>query len=288
MFTLGRGKFELDVTPDVGGAISRFEYDGRPVLRPVAPYENRVLEMGSFPLVPYANRIAGGTFAFGGETYRLPLNFGDHPHSLHGHGWQTQWRAEVVSRDRVVLVFEHAADAWAWSYAAEQVFTLADDGLVVTLSLTNRDAKPMPCSLGFHPYFPRHPASIIKAEVNGMWQASATMLPTDHVAAEALIDLNRGQVVWKAPFVDNAFSGWCGPAYIIQPELGFEVALSASQNCRFLHVFIPEGADFFCAEPISAMPDAFNRSEPADISGAKVLVPGATESITMQIAVRPY
>jgi aldose 1-epimerase len=286
MITLGRGKFELDIAPEIGGAITRFERGNKPVLRHVPQGETNVLEMCAFPLVPYANRIAKGSFSFGGKDYHLPLNFGDHPHSLHGHGWQTAWRVETMSRDRVSLAFDHAPDAWAWAYSAEQVFTLTEDGLHLTLSVRSRDDKPMPYSLGVHPYFPRRPGSTLKAAVKGMWLADETMLPTEHVAAGKLIDLNAGQVVSKAPFVDNTFTGWQGPALITQPELGLEITLTASANPSFLHVFIPEGTDFFCVEPTTAMPNASNRPESPDVSGAKVLAPGATAAIEMRLAVR--
>jgi aldose 1-epimerase len=286
MITLGRGKFELDIATEFGGAITRFEIGNKPVMRHVAHGETNVLEMCEFPLVPYANRIANGTFEFGGRQYRLPLNFGDHPHSLHGHGWQAPWRTGVLSRDRVTLTYEHAPDAWDWAYTAEQVFTITDDGLALALSLKNRSDKPMPYSLGFHPYFPRRPGSELKAAVKGMWLADDTMLPTEHVEAGRLVDLNAGQIVSKAPFVDNTFTGWQGPAIITQPELGLEITLTASANSSFLHAFMPEGADFFCAEPTTAMPNAFNRPESPDVSGAKVLAAGATETLEMRIAVR--
>ena len=286
MITLGRGKFELDIAPEFGGAITRFACGDVPVMRHVPAGATNVLDMCSFPLVPYANRIAGGSFEFGGKQYRLPLNFGDHPHALHGHGWQGSWRVEIVSRDRVSLAFDHAPDAWAWAYSAEQMFTLTDEGLVVTLSLRSRDDKPMPYSLGFHPYFPRRPNSKITAAVSGMWLADDTMLPTDMAAVATLIDLNAGQTVVKAPFVDNTFTGWHGPAVVSQPALGLELALTASANSSFLHVFIPEGTDYFCAEPTTAMPNAVNRPESVAVSGAQILAPGATASLEMRLAVR--
>lgn len=287
MITLGRGKFELDIAPEIGGAITRFECGDIPVMRPVAPGETNVLEMCSFPLVPYANRIAGGVFSFGGKEYRLPLNFGAHPHSLHGHGWQLPWRVEILSRDRISLAFDHAPDAWAWAYSAEQVFTMTDDGLVLALTLRSRDDKPMPYSLGLHPYFPRRPGSKLKAAVKGMWFADATLMPTDHVNADKLVDLNAGQTIAQSPFVDNTFTGWQGPAVITQPELGLEITMTASANAPFLHAFIPEGADFFCVEPTTAMPNAFNRPESAAVTGVQVLAPGATATIEMRLAIRP-
>jgi aldose 1-epimerase len=116
-----------------------------------------------------------------------------------------------------------------------------------------------------------------------MWVANPILMPVEKVAAATLIDLVQGQKVANAPFIDNTFTGWKGPARITQPELGLEVELSAS-GCSFFHVFIPDGADYFCAEPTTAMPDAFNR-QPAE-SGAKVLQAGATASISMQLIVR--
>lgn len=286
MITLGRGSLELDVAPEIGGSVVGLTFENRPVLRPVPRGTTNVLETASFPLVPYANRIENGILKFQGKEYRLPLNFGDHPHSLHGHGWQGAWRVDSLSRDRAALAFDHAADAWPWAYSAEETFALTDDGVVIELSLRNRSDSAMPYSLGLHPYFPRVPGSAITASVDGMWDSDATQIPTRKVAATTLIDLGKTQAVAKAPFVDNTFTGWKGPARITQPELGFEVELSASADCRFFHVFIPQGADFFCAEPTTAMPNAFGRPEGAAETGAGVLAPGATASMQMRLAVR--
>lgn len=286
MITLGRGALELDIAPEIGGSIVGFTCKDRPVLRRIPQGTTNVLETCSFPLVPYANRIESGRFTFEGQEIRLPLNFGNHPHSLHGHGWQTAWRVETVSRDRVVLAYDHASDAWPWAYSSEQVFALTDDGLHVQLSLRSRDSKPMPFSLGLHPYFPRTPGSRVQTEVVGMWQSDATMIPSQLVSATALIDLCKGQMVAKAPFVDNTFTGWNGPARITQPELGLEITLAASADCGFFHMFIPEGADFFCCEPTTAMPNAFNRPEASVQTGAKVLAPGASITMEMHLGVR--
>ncbi|GAA0545347.1 aldose 1-epimerase [Rhizomicrobium palustre] len=283
MITLGRGALEIDISPEIGGAVTRLDCGDVPVLRHGGL---KVLDASCFPLVPVANRIENGVFKFGGKEYRLPLNFADHPHALHGHGWQTAWRVETVSRDKVAIAYDHARDAWPWAYSAEQVFSMTDDAVSMVLTLRSQDDKPMPYSLGLHPYFPRRPGSKVTAKVDGMWRADSTMIPTELVAATDLIDLNAGQIVSKAPFVDNTFTGWQGPARIEQPELGLEIMLKASANCGFFHVFIPEGEDYFCAEPTTAMPNALNRPESAGETGAGVLEPGQTVSMEMHISVR--
>ena len=284
MITLGRGELEIDIAPDLGGAVTRLAFGDVPVMRTGGT--THVLDASCFPLVPFANRIENGVFTFAGRQYRLPLNFADHPHALHGHGWQNAWRVETVSRDRVSLAFDHARDAWPWAYAVEQVFAMTDDGVAITLSLRSRDDNPMPYSLGLHPYFPRCPGSRLTASVKGMWRGDATMIPTEFVGATDLIDLGQGQSIAKAPFVDNTFTGWEGPARIEQPELGLEITLKASANCSFFHVFIPEGEDFFCAEPTTAMPNAINRLESAKETGLAVLEPGETVAMEMVLGVR--
>ncbi len=286
MISLERGALKLDVAPEIGGSIVGFTFGDRPVLRPIPQGTTDVLETCSFPLVPYANRIENGTFEFGGRPVRLPLNFGDHPNSLHGHGWQTAWRVGATSRDRLALAFDHAPDAWPWAYTSEQVFTLTDDGLRLQLSLRSRDDKPMPYSLGLHPYFPRTPGSSVKTAVVGMWQSGPTMIPTQLVPATTLVDLGKGQDIAKAPFVDNTFTDWKGSARITQPQLGLEITLEASADCSFFHMFVPEGADFFCCEPTTAMPNAFNRREPAAQTGARALKAGASVTMEMRLGVR--
>lgn len=284
MITLARGAFALEIAPEIGGAITRFDFDGKPVMRPAPRGAVNPLDCCSFPLVPYANRIEKGILKFEGREYPLPLNFGDHPHALHGHGWQTAWRVEAVSKDRATIAFDHAPDAWPWAYSAEQEFALGDDGARIRLAIRSRADRPMPFSLGFHPYFPRTAGSRIIANVSGMWKADSTMLPTEMGAP--VIDLPAGAVVSKAPFVDNCFTGWHPPARIEQPELGLAITLQAPAQCPFLHVFIPTGTDYFCAEPTTAMPNAFNRPESPGVTGMRVLAPGASLSIEMGITVR--
>src|SRR3954468_386925 len=78
LLELHDGDLTCVVNPSCGGGIARFDLtrDGVvwPLLRP-APEENRdPLDLGCFPLLPFANRIADGRFTFAGDTIALPLN----------------------------------------------------------------------------------------------------------------------------------------------------------------------------------------------------------------------
>jgi aldose 1-epimerase len=284
VISLRNGGAVLDLLPEIGGAVSRFGVDGVDVLRPAAAGAQDVLQTAYFPLVPFANRVANGTFDFAGETIRLPRNFGDHPHALHGEGWQSPWRVETQGATTAQIRFDHAAGAWPWRYAATQTFDLAPQSLRIALAIQNCDPRAMPVSLGFHPYFPRLPRTRLRTDVRGVWLSDETGIPTGRAEAAHFLDLGRGAPLASAPFVDHCHFGWSGEASIEQPDQEREVRLSASPQLDFLHLFVPQSADYFCAEPVSAMPDAVHR--PAAIGGMQVLQSGDSFSAVLTISAR--
>lgn len=276
MLTLRNNGAVLDLLPEIGGAVSRFAVDGFDVLRPAPQGAAGVLDTACFPLVPFSNRIANGRFAFNGEAVHLPRNFGDHPHALHGQGWQSAWKVRSRSPHAATLVFEHAAGAWPWDYTATQTFALSPAALGITLDVVNRGARAMPVSLGFHPYFVRAAGTRLFADVAGVWLSDETGIPTGPAAPSHFLDLAHGAVLADAPFVDHCHFGWRRAARIVSP--GRAIAVAATLD--FLHVFVPRGAEFFCVEPVSAMPDAVGRAA----SGMRVLGPGENFTAAMTLS----
>jgi aldose 1-epimerase len=274
---LESGDARLLIDPSSGGAIARYTWRNRNVLRAAPPNANGPLAMACFPLVPFANRIAHGIFRWDDRTIVLRRNFGEH--AIHGHGWESAWTVTATARAGLTLAFEHHAGDWPWSYRAEQAFALADGVLHMSLSVTNRDKSSMPVSLGFHPYFPKVRETHLATQVGSVWLSDETQIPTVKAEASRFLDLAHGAALADAPFVDHCHGGWQGTATIGQP--GLRVTLRA--DAPLLHVFVPPGADYFCAEPVTAMPDAVNRSEPAAETGLRALAPGATFSLAMTL-----
>jgi aldose 1-epimerase len=277
---LEQGDARVVIEPQIGGSIAGYTVRGRDVLRPAPTNAASPLEMSCFPLVPFANRIARGTFRWQGRSIVLRPNFGDESHPLHGQGWQSAWRVAEKNTAHAVLIYDHEAGEWPWAYRAELNFSLGAAGLHAVLLLTNRGTDPMPASIGFHPYFPKHRRSGLTAAVDGMWLADKTLIPATRGAP--ILDFAKGAALDAAPQIDNCFTGWTGCAVIDQTDL--QIVLKA--DARFLHIFVPVGGDYFCAEPVTAMPDAFNRAEPRDETGLLSLAPGATHTVSMTIAPR--
>jgi aldose 1-epimerase len=265
MLTLrGPGGDSVVIDPDHGGAIVGWSLDRGNLLRhalPAAVVGGNPHAMGCFPLVPYGNRIAEGRFSWTGRDYQISRNFGDHPHAIHGIGWQRPWRTEAVSACSMRLSLVHAAvgeqaRAWPFAFVAELSYTLRDDALVVTLSATNLHDAPAPMGIGLHPYLPRTFDAVLRFDASGVWINDQDSLPHRHGPIPGAWDHAKGLPV-ASQFLDNCFTGWTKAAHLDAAAGHLQVTASGSFNN--LQVFTPPWADFYCVEPVSHVPDAINR-----------------------------
>ncbi|BBD96898.1 aldose 1-epimerase [Sphingobium amiense] len=272
------GALEAALSPSLGGALLGFSAYGADLLRRTPHGATDPLAMASFPLVPYANRIAEGRFVFDGAAHQLPLNFGDHPHSIHGFGWQAKWTAMETGPAHVTLIHDHAGNAgWPWAYRAEQRIALTPSHLSTSLSLLNESDRPMPAGLGFHPYFAADARTRLSFAADRLWLSTPGMLPEREAPADTLGDWSQPAPVQGESLIDNIYSGWSGTAMIMRGD-GLRLTLRG-EGADWLHVYRPPGEAFFCLEPVTHMPDAINRD------GMAVLTPGERLTVGMTIAV---
>jgi aldose 1-epimerase len=295
---LRAGGARVALVPAIGGAIAAFTLAGADAMRPMpaaAIDAGDVRQAAAYPLVPYSNRIRDARLTFAGQTHALARNFGDHPHAIHGVGWQRAWRVTRRDPHAAMLALRHLAQgdearAWPWRFAATQAFALvARDGgatLAVTMTIRNDDDAPFPFGLGWHPYFPREPATSLAFDAGGVWRNDATQLPLEHAAVPREWDFSAAKRVGDAP-LDNVFTGWLGEATLAEPQRRLAIELAADSACRYVVVYAPAGRDFVAVEPVTHETDAFNRAAAgATGTGMRVLPPGGAFSCTMRISVR--
>jgi len=170
----------------------------------------------------------------------------------------------VVRKNPALVSGQTISTVWPFSYLAEQIFRLDEAGLCIDLRLANLGDRPMPCGLGLHPYFPATAETRIEAGVNGVWLTDDEIMPTAWAPTPANWDLRDGCAV-AGMGCDNLFTGWDGTARISWPEKGLGLTITASANLGYLVVYAPTGADFFCAEPVSHLTDAFNSGGDAGV-----------------------
>ena len=283
--TLSAGPLELVLSPATGGSIARFTWrDGDrsiPILRGCEGISEHVLATGSFPLVPYVNRIRGGAFDFRGETVRLPPNMAGDPSPLHGQGWLNAWMVADSSPTHAVLTFDHAAGEWPWSYAARQQFALTETALEIELACRNTSDRPMPCGLGQHPYFHCSGQTRLRTGVDHVWTIDDKVLPVERIAATGHYDLTDRAVCGLG--LDHGFGGWDGRAIMSDPDWPFDIIMS-SPTVRFFQLYSPASGQIFVVEPVTHANAALNSPEEqwAEL-GMHVLSPGEKFTLVMRL-----
>jgi len=118
-----------------------------------------------------------------------------------------------------------------------------------------------------------NPATRLTATVDRMWETDSEVLPTRLSPCASAANPTRGLAVDQVS-LDNVFSGWNGAAEIVWPERKARLRMEADAPLRVLVLYTPPDADFFCAEPVSNVTDAFNMPDDQRDSGLIVLGPG--------------
>lgn len=279
--SLAWGDLRCDIVPELGAAIAGLWLDGVPVLRSTpGPALTKVREAGSYPLVPFSNRIAHATLQWNGTSHPLVQNFAPEPHAIHGVGWQRPWAVLEVEEQFALLSFEHAPDpAWPFAFDSSQAFRLGDGALELTLGVTNQSTQAAPCGLGWHPYFVKRARSRIAFDATGRWEMGPDQLPTHRVASRGL------DADCAALDVDHCFDGWSGVVHLRDELLHTRL----SSNLRRLVVFTNDLRDFVAIEPVSHVSNAINMARtalvPADGLGVQILQPGESMTAQMRIEV---
>lgn len=275
LLTLTAGDLRVQLAPEAGGSIARFDGAWRrgggagrvDWLRPASEQglaRRDPLAMASFPLVPFCNRIRDGRASFEGREIRFPPNnpSAPSPHPLHGIGWRQRWTVMVCGGHHASLRLQvPASQAWPWHFDAEQHFELSGERLCVTMTITNRDTAAMPAGIGHHPYFPHTRGTRLTSAAAAMWLADAQALPTELERTDVVERLREGVLLAELD-LDNNFVGWEHRALIEWPLDAHgprrRLELQAQPPLDYFVLYCPAGADHFCAEPVSQCTDWLN------------------------------
>jgi aldose 1-epimerase len=288
VLTIEAGRLSVGLVPAIGGSLAFFRYDGVDLMRPLSAADQaagNVLGVAMFPMVPYANRIAGNAFDFGGETWRFTANNSPERFNVHGTGWHSAWTAQRTA-DRVTLGLDHLAADEPYSYQASQAFVVTSDGLHATLTLTNRGRAAMPFGFGLHPWFIRDADVLLEFKASHFFMEGPEGIATERLATPPELDFAQGRPLpdtWR----NNDYGGWDGKAKLRFPLRRLGLRIEADPVFGHLMLYADPAQPFFCVEPQSNAPCAFNRSGAAAAGmGTIVLAPG--ESVAGSIRFLPF
>jgi aldose 1-epimerase len=247
---LDGGSAVAEIDLERGGRIAELVVHGRPLLFTAG---SSSLQWGSYPMVPWAGRVADGRFAFGGRVHRLPLNLP--PHAAHGVAFASAWEA---IDDRTIAT--ELGRPWPFGGRVEQRFDLSGRGLTITMTV--EAVVDMPIMVGWHPWFNRHlgraDGTVAEAELafsaRSMYELDDRSIPNGRLVA-----------VPPGPW-DNCFTGVEEGPTLTWPGV---LAVRLSSSCDHWVVYDRPG-HAICVEPQSGAPDEFNR-DPVVLEAGRAL-----------------
>jgi aldose 1-epimerase len=269
----------LSIRPDLGACVETLQFRGVDVLRSSRPGSlSHVRLSGSYPLVPFSNRVAHAQLVWNGTSHPLVKNFPGEEHSIHGVGWKRAWEPLDVQSDSCMLSLEHAHDAsWPFAFDASQTFHLHGNQLTVLLSITNQSDGAAPVGLGWHPYFVKRRQSHLQFASTGVWGMGEDKLPT---ALQGSGGLNQA---CADLVVDNCFEQWSGQALLTDERMRVKL----ESDVKRLVVFTNPEKDFIAIEPVSHVNNAMNlgNAKESEKQGVVILEAGQSHQVSMTISV---
>lgn len=272
---LTAGEYEASVASS-GAMLATLTKSGRNIVVPVDVDHDLPVAYQGKSLIPWPNRITGGTYTFAGRTLQVPINESATSAALHGLGCWSDWAIVSRSEDAVTFATD-VLPSYGYPFALHVTCTYkvsAETGLSVHISAQNTGANSAPYGVSSHPYLANGdgideceltvPASL-------MLQVDERLAP-DHLdpVEDAGTDFRNGRKIGTQE-VDNAFTGL--------PEGEWEVRLSRvgagtvvmTASDPWVQVYTGElvGRRGVAIEPMTCAPDAFNSGD-----GLIVLAPG--------------
>lgn len=283
------------VVVEVGGGLRAYSAGRRDVLDGYGAEKMCTSGRGQV-LVPWPNRLEGGSYEFGGEQHQLPLTELENRNAIHGLVRWSSWTVGERGADRVVMEHVlHPQPGYPFSLSLRIEYALSERGLRVTTTATNLGQTPCPYGAGAHPYLTVGTATIdsdvLRVPAQAVLSADERGIPVGvgEVGGTEL-DFREPRPI-GATRLDHCFTSLGrGDDRLVRvelrdPDTGAELALWADETYPYVMVFtgdpLPDVARRSLAvEPMTCAPNAFRSGD-----GLIVLEPGRSSTGTWGIEV---
>ncbi|MCD7837924.1 MAG: aldose epimerase [Clostridiales bacterium] len=147
--TLTDGDCTLTVTPEKGGMATSFTKGGEEYLwLRDKNFESTDRPRCGIPILfPNCGKPDGGVHTFGGADY---------PMEIHGFADLVPWQVKTAADDAIELTLAPnglTKFVYPFDFLLTMRYTLNGATAALTLTVENTGDKPLPFSVGFHPYF---------------------------------------------------------------------------------------------------------------------------------------
>jgi aldose 1-epimerase len=276
------------VVVEVGGGLRGYAAGGRELLDGYGADEMCKSARGQV-LIPWPNRIEGGSYEFDGQSHQLSIDKPDEQTAVHGLVRWAAWKVGEQRADSVVMEhLLHPRPGYPFALALSIEYVLSSQGLTVTTSAKNVGGDVCPYACGAHPYLTlgmtRVDSLVLKVPARTVLTSDERGLPVGTLSAENTeYDFRRPRPI-GATKLDNCFTDLerddDGRARVElhDPEAAAALTLWCDESYGYLMLYTgdarPDVARRSLAiEPMSGPPNAFRSGE-----GLIRLEPGASHS----------
>lgn len=280
------GRTQHAVVTQVGASLRRLVVDGVELVQDY-PQDMASPSAAGVVLVPWPNRVAGGTWSHDGIEEHLVITEPERNNASHGLLRHSSYRQAGRTSHSVTLAAEISpAPGYPFELATSVHYELVADGLQVTHRLENLGTHKAPVAVGAHPYLrvgdtPVGELTLVidaaqHLEVDGSMIPVGRPLPVDGTE----LDYRHGKKLGTAA-LDNAWTDLTrgddgGSRHHLEAPDGTRVELRMDRNYGFIQAYTtqtfkgPEGPMHAVAlEPMTAAANAFNNG-----MGLRWLAPG--------------
>ena len=282
------------VVVEVGGGLRTYDVAGVPVLDGYAEGEMVTAARGQ-PLVPWPNRLHGGSYTWDGTDHQVPMDEPAKGNALHGvcrfRNWAVVEQSDAAATMGLRL---HPSPPYPFTLDLRVRYELGADGLLVETTTTNVGREAAPYAQGFHPYV------TVGGQVDDarLTVPATTWLPTDEdqiptgrepvegTAYDFRTARQIGQLEIDYAFTDLLRDG-DGRARLVLQGADRAVEVWVDEGYQYLEVFtgdtVPQEhrrRQGLGVEPMTAPPNAF-------VTGEDVLRLEPGETVTLRWGIRP-
>jgi aldose 1-epimerase len=276
-FTIAHGSMQATAV-QVGGGLRTFSAGDLEVLDGFPEDEMDRDGRGNL-LIPWPNRLAGGTYSFDGQSYQLPLTEPSQGNAIHGLVRWANWTVEERHDERITLVHRlYPSTGFPFILDLSATYALSDDGLHTTLRATNIGAKPCPFGAGQHPYLrvgtPLVNDALLQVPAGAIYRYNQHLIPTERVPVDGSpLDFRTKRQIGTTEInmdythFDRDADG-IARVTVEAPDGGPSLQLWMDRAFRHATVYTGETVQpptrrrhSIAVEPMSCPPNAFNSGE---------------------------
>lgn len=280
------GRSQRVVVTEVAASLRELDVDGVALVQDY-PADVQPPWCAGWVLVPWPNRVAGGTWSYDGIAQKLDITEPANGNALHGLLTHTPYEVSAHTTESITLDTGISPQpGYPFELATSVRYQLLEDGVLVTHRLENTGHRSAPVALGAHPFLRlgRVPTEELRLYINAdtHLEVDERMNPSGFTTAVAGTsnDFRAGQVV-GAVDLDDAWGDVRreddgGSLHYLEAPDGSQVQLFMDASFGYVQAFTTTEfathggtVTAVAVEPMTAPADAFNSGE-----GLRWLEPG--------------